>query len=138
MSLVVLHSFRLTGADIRISRPTISAGGIVNPLMITKTSAPKAQPRPTHPDDDEPGAHSKSQHPTRGMGAMGKIVSSEVSARKQVEDRERFGEPSKVVLLEQMVGSPEEVDDDLSGDVGEECSKQFVITPSLLSVLFLR
>lgn len=94
--------------------------------MVTKTSLPKAQPRVnTHPDDDEPGAHAKPQ-PTRGMGAMGKIVSSETSARKQAEDRERFGDPSKVVVLESMVGSPEEVDDDLSEDIGEECSKQFV------------
>lgn len=92
--------------------------------MVTKTSAPKPQQRPTHPDDDEPGQSSNG--PTRGMGAMGKIVSSETSARKQAEDRERFGEASKVIVLEQMVGSPEEVDDDLSGDVGDECSKQSV------------
>ena len=97
--------------------------------MVTKTSAPKQQARPTHPDDDEPGQSNKG--PTRGMGAMGKIVSSETSARKQAEDRERFGEASKVVVLEHMVGSPEEVDDDLSGDVGEECSKQSVPSPSI-------
>lgn len=55
---------------------------------------------------------------------MGKIVASETTARKQAEDIERFGQASKVVVLEGMVGSPDEVDDGLSEDVADECGKQ--------------
>ena len=103
----------------------LSASGIKEALQVAKTTVAKQTRRDF--DDDEGGgggSGSSSSKPTRGMGAMGKIVSSETTARKQAEDRERFGDPSKVVLLEQMVGSSEEVDEGLSEDVGEECGKQ--------------
>lgn len=60
-----------------------------------------------------------------GGGAMGKVI-SETTARKQAEDEARYGRPSRIICLLGMVGSPDEIDDDLSGDVAEECGKQFV------------
>lgn len=57
--------------------------------------------------------------------AMGKIVNSNFDSRQQ-EERERFGEPSEIVLLENMV-TVDEIDDDLQDEIRkwlaeEQCS----------------
>lgn len=64
---------------------------------------------------------------------MGKLI-SETTTRKDAEDRERFGESSRVITLQHLVGGPEEVDEYLSDEIASECSKQCVVPPCFPSV----
>ncbi|KAI0081385.1 hypothetical protein K474DRAFT_1613500 [Panus rudis PR-1116 ss-1] len=87
--------------------------GIVHALTVEQIKAEKAKKN----------AGGAGKGAAKGIGSkMGKIVNMNEDAKAR-EDRERFGEPSRIVVLLNAVGPDDADDDDLRGDIGDECSK---------------
>ena len=85
-----------------------SESGIVNPLHVDKSSTKVKGHSNQNPSQAAP-------HGMSG-GGRGIIVSDTKTAREK-EEKARFGEPSRIICLTNMVGR-KEVDDDLPTEVG--------------------
>lgn len=86
-----------------------SESGIVNPLHIDKSSAKVKSNN---------SAQGPPQAVPHGMGGGGRgIIVSDTKTAREKEEKARFGEPSRIICLTNMVGR-NEVDDDLPTEVG--------------------
>lgn len=66
-------------------------------------------------------ANAKTRKWVQAPSARGRIVNANEEVRSR-EDLERFGEVSRVVCLTGVVEDPEEIPEDLTDRIGDECS----------------
>lgn len=85
----------------------VDASGIVQPLTVEKLEQGKAGGKGGKPTGQKGGIAS-----TRG-----KIINANEDERAR-EDRQRFGEPSKIVVLTNMITMEDLHDEDLSEEIG--------------------
>jgi splicing factor 45 len=107
-----------------------NADGIVEPIMLERAKPAKAGKKGEAIEDGKP---KKPMAGGMGIGGakMGRIVNSQAEEKNRAEVA-KYGESSRIVLLRNMV-APEDVDDDLQGEIGV-LSNTFIVAQFLISL----
>ncbi|WVR07130.1 hypothetical protein IAU60_004171 [Kwoniella sp. DSM 27419] len=71
-------------------------------------------------------ANAKNRKWVQNANSRGRIVNANED-QKVVEEKGRFGEASRIICLVGLVSSVDEVDEELSEEIGEECSKYGIV-----------
>ncbi|TFL07630.1 hypothetical protein BDV98DRAFT_558194 [Pterulicium gracile] len=85
--------------------------GIVNALAVEQVGK-----------KNQGGKNKQAARSLQPGSGRGRIINDNEDSRA-IEDRQRFGESSRVVILTNMVGIEDLADEDLRDDIGGECSK---------------
>ncbi|KAH8086839.1 hypothetical protein HD553DRAFT_203565 [Filobasidium floriforme] len=70
----------------------------------------------------------------QASSSKGKLINSNQDTRRQ-EDKEKYGEPSQVVCLSNVLASPDMADEDLQADIGDECGKHGIVERVVMHVV---
>ena len=102
--------------------------GIVNALTVEKV----IQGGESNGKPKKGGAKGKE---AAGMGVKrGRIVNANEDAKTR-EDLARFGKPSRIVVLTNMVGPEDAEDEGLGDEIGDECAKNGVVQRVLVHLV---
>lgn len=103
--------------------------GIVHALTAEHVAVPSKNGDPAHTlskrqlaKQKAAAANVKNRKWTQSATSRGRIVNANEDERQR-EERGRLGEASRVVCLVGLVEGVDDVDEDLSDEIGEECSK---------------
>ncbi|KAG8900150.1 hypothetical protein FRB99_006210 [Tulasnella sp. 403] len=112
--------------DFGIGLGSSGSSGLVEPLTVeqakAKAKAPKFKAGATQ---FTPATSAGPSGIGAGAGGINRIINS--NPEKGKEERERWGEPSRIVVLTNIVGLEDLDDEDLREDIGAECSKHGVV-----------
>lgn len=67
-------------------------------------------------------ANAKNRKWVQAATSRGRIVNANEDERRK-EEQDRLGEASRVVCLQGLVESEDDIDEDLADEIGEECAK---------------
>lgn len=87
--------------------------GIIDPILARKVENERAK---------QMNKNGRGNDSSGSSSVRGTIINPK-EQQKREEERQKYGEASEVILLENMVMNDEDIDDDLPEEIGEECEK---------------